>query len=313
MFYIYLIKNLVNNKIYIGQTKNKNSRWSQHKFSAKNNKSNMLITRAISKYGASSFSFEIIACSYSLDDINYLEQIIITQYNSTNPDIGYNLKPGGNNIERTDVEKQLISKGLKNYYKNNRGPRYGVKLSEETKRKQSVAMIGSKGTNLGKKFSDQWKKNISKSLIGRKFSEESLKKLSESHIGKSAPNRKLTKDQAGEIRELYRSGDYSQKTLGQMFNITQATVYSILHNKTYKEESLSIIPADNNSKIGFLKKFTDNDVLEIRRLYNNGEHTYKSLADIFNTKCWVIKSIVRGITYKYVNCLNDGEQNGQCT
>lgn len=310
MFYIYLIKNLINNKIYIGQTKNKNSRWSQHKFSAKHNKSNMLITRAISKYGASNFSFEIIACSSSLDNVNYLEQIIITQYNSNNPDVGYNLKPGGNNIERTDIEKQLISEGLKNYYKSNKGPRYGSKLSEETKRKQSLAKIGSKGTNLGKKFSDEWKTNISQSLIGRKFSEESLKKLSESHMGKSAPNRKLTKDQAGEIRELYRSGNYSQKTLGQMFSIKQATVYSILHNKTYKEESLNTTPTDNNSKIGFLKKFTDNDVLEIRRLYNNGGHTYKSLAELFSTKYWVIKSIIKGKTYKYVNFLNDGEQNG---
>ena len=58
---IYKITNLINNKIYIGQTINPISqRWSAHKSHAKNGSTHKL-GRAIRKYGEENFKIELIS------------------------------------------------------------------------------------------------------------------------------------------------------------------------------------------------------------------------------------------------------------
>lgn len=57
---IYKIQNLINGKIYIGQSKNIEKRWLRHKTTAfnKNDHSyNLPLYRAIRKYGLENFSF----------------------------------------------------------------------------------------------------------------------------------------------------------------------------------------------------------------------------------------------------------------
>ena len=56
MFYLYTITNLLNNKIYVGQTVRPKERWSQHKAYAKNNPV-QYVHRAIKKYGPENFEF----------------------------------------------------------------------------------------------------------------------------------------------------------------------------------------------------------------------------------------------------------------
>ncbi len=55
--YVYQITNLINNKKYIGITNNYIKRWSNHK---SGNSKNMVIGRAIEKYGIENFKFEIL-------------------------------------------------------------------------------------------------------------------------------------------------------------------------------------------------------------------------------------------------------------
>lgn len=49
-------------------------------------------------------------------------------------------------------------------------------------------------------------------------------------------NRKLTMDDAIEIRRLYRSGEYSSIQLSKMFGLSKGCVLRIIHNKSYREE-----------------------------------------------------------------------------
>lgn len=86
--YIYKITNLINNKIYIGQTNNPNRRWKEHRNS---NSGCIKLRNAIKKYGSENFIFEIIEGPI----INYdeREKYWITQYNSINE--GYNIAEGG--------------------------------------------------------------------------------------------------------------------------------------------------------------------------------------------------------------------------
>lgn len=90
-------------------------------------------------------------------------------------------------------------------------------------------------TNGGKNFPDEWKINISKSLIGKKLSEEHVKSLSESHKGNIATNRKLSKAQVKEMRFLYKNTKISQKELGNLYGLSQSTVHNIVNNFTYQE------------------------------------------------------------------------------
>lgn len=101
--YIYLIKNLINNKCYVGQTTTTiEHRWGQHS-SHHNGHSNMIIVNAINKYGKENFSinelykFEADSKSELLELLNNSEIETIKEYNTLTPN-GYNITSGGNNV-----------------------------------------------------------------------------------------------------------------------------------------------------------------------------------------------------------------------
>lgn len=88
-------------------------------------------------------------------------------------------------------------------------------------------------TNGGKKFSEEWKTNISKSLTGKKLSEQHIKSLSESHKGNIVSNRKLTFKVAEQIRDEYSFGNITQKQLGAKYGLSQDCIFKIIKKRTY--------------------------------------------------------------------------------
>ena len=88
---IYKITNLINGKIYIGQSVHPNKRWQEHKQHAKTNIDNYPIHAAINKYGEDNFSFEILKWT---EDYDNEERICIQKYNALVPN-GYNIIEGG--------------------------------------------------------------------------------------------------------------------------------------------------------------------------------------------------------------------------
>lgn len=86
---IYKIENLINHKIYIGQSKNPDYRFQQHCF--KREKYRSLINEAINKYGKENFSLEILGW---FEDYNEKEKEYIQKYRSLAP-YGYNIALGG--------------------------------------------------------------------------------------------------------------------------------------------------------------------------------------------------------------------------
>ena len=65
--YLYKITNIINNKKYIGITNNYKKRWSNHRCG---NSKNMVIAKAIKKYGKENFLFEIIKKNLTLEEDN---------------------------------------------------------------------------------------------------------------------------------------------------------------------------------------------------------------------------------------------------
>jgi hypothetical protein len=93
---IYKITNAINNKVYIGQTTR------SFKIRYRNNikkYTNIYLKRAIEKHGIDNFLIEEeIDCAYSKEELNEKEKKYIKLFNSDNPDYGYNIKSGGDNI-----------------------------------------------------------------------------------------------------------------------------------------------------------------------------------------------------------------------
>lgn len=165
---IYKITNLINGKIYIGQTtKTLKDRILQHRNAFVSNVDNYLYN-AMHKYGWDNFKFEAIDCSaqtkYELDK---LEQYYIKKYNSRID--GYNMTDGGESnpmdcprsrekhdrIMRTDDVRARISESMKASYAKRGGPteEHRKHLSERKK-----AMYASKqGDEVRAKFRANFK------------------------------------------------------------------------------------------------------------------------------------------------------------
>ena len=88
---IYKIENLINHKIYIGQSIEIERRFQKHL----NANDDFLIHKALRKYGKVSFSFQILE-ECKLAELDEREQFWINYYNSLIPN-GYNMIQGGSN------------------------------------------------------------------------------------------------------------------------------------------------------------------------------------------------------------------------
>lgn len=93
---IYKITNLINGKVYIGQSQDIYRRWKEHKY-ARNKRDCSALYGAFNKYGFENFSFEIIECC-PLELLNEREIYYISLYHSYIDDKksnGYNMTKGG--------------------------------------------------------------------------------------------------------------------------------------------------------------------------------------------------------------------------
>lgn len=103
--YIYIIKNLINDKVYIGQTsRNIEARWNQHKAAAlRGENQGIILYNAIRKYGIENFYISQLE-EVDLNNLNEREIYWIKFYNSQTPN-GYNVRAGGEDPGRKEVYK----------------------------------------------------------------------------------------------------------------------------------------------------------------------------------------------------------------
>jgi group I intron endonuclease len=183
---IYKVTNIVNGKMYIGQTVyDLKKRKGQHLYSVKSYKDNFYFHRAIRKYGPDNFKWKII---HECDNINFLDRFeifYIGYYDTYNN--GYNLTLGGGGSVGGKVSAETRHKlSIANSGKNN--PMYGKKRSVEFKKKMSEAKKGKKNPNYGKEMPVETRKKISETRIGMKHSIKARQKMSIINSGKNNPN-----------------------------------------------------------------------------------------------------------------------------
>jgi len=166
---IYKVKNLLNEKYYIGQALEFIKRKRCHISYSKKEKPTSYFHKALKKYGINNFDWKILCKCDSKNELDEMEFHYIKQYNSYITNNGYNMTWGGEGV----YGRKLC--GAKNGM-------YGKKHSKETLKKMSDMKKGKTPWNKDKKrppFSKEWKDNLSKALKGRIFSEESIKKMQE--------------------------------------------------------------------------------------------------------------------------------------
>ena len=131
-YIIYVHINKTNNKIYIGQTKQKLSRRFRH--NGEGYKKCSRFYEAIQKYGWDNFNHLILLENLTFEEANEIEKYLIKKYDSTNPEKGYNISLGGNGINLystniiTEKNKEHWSQGI---YDNIKTSVYCIELDKQ--------------------------------------------------------------------------------------------------------------------------------------------------------------------------------------
>lgn len=208
---IYKITNLLNGKIYIGQTIHPERRWIEHKQKARHEQEKFPIHLAIEKYGEENFSFEVIEWT---EDYDNEERRLIKEYNSIAPN-GYNIGAGGENhvmygednprnvVKNSDV--LLIIQDLKNNKMTDKAIAIKYGLTDKI-----IADI-----NHG----------YSHKIEGENYP-----------IRIKRGRQKLTLEQVKAIKKSLENSLISYAELGEIYGVTKQTIYSINTGKTFKEK-----------------------------------------------------------------------------
>jgi group I intron endonuclease len=170
MIGIYRIRNLINGKVYIGQSWDMESRWSRHR----NNEQNSHLKSAYGKYGIDNFEFTILREFHESGLTNSLltifEQKYMEEYDARNPKKGYNFKEAGPRGRHSEESKRKV--GEKNKLWDHSLPEYRAKLSESHKghapsgpKQHSVESRQKMSeTRKGKKFTEEHKQHLAAAL-----------------------------------------------------------------------------------------------------------------------------------------------------
>lgn len=176
---IYLIRNLVNGKGYVGQTKRSLFvRFSQHKKDAEK-RSDTALHRALRKYGPENFEIkEVATCDCAL--LDDLEKHYVEFYGTYAPTgHGYNLTIGGSTGPRERVVSEEGKRKLSEVHKGNSYAK-GHAVSDEAR----ALMSSAQKDREHRSPSEEERAKISATLKGHLVSEETRAKISEVQKGK---------------------------------------------------------------------------------------------------------------------------------
>jgi group I intron endonuclease len=134
---IYVVKNKINGKCYVGQTIQK---WPQRKNEHHSKPHpNSAIEMAIKKYGKENFSWKVIEQKITNQNhLNLLEKFYIIYYNSSVDKWGYNIREGGSHGRFSEETRKKMSKS----HKGGNNSMWGRRHPKKTIEKMSKAKYG---------------------------------------------------------------------------------------------------------------------------------------------------------------------------
>jgi len=163
---IYIIRNTLNDKVYIGQTSNLLKRWNSHKYLLRKNKhGNIHLQNSWNKNGESVFVYSVLE-NCAIDIINEREVYWINNFGGVECDKIFNLSAGGlgGGKRATEVCKKISA--------------------WQTGRKLSPSHVESlRRVATGRNHTENHKQYLSQLYKGRPLTEETKLKISESKKG----------------------------------------------------------------------------------------------------------------------------------
>jgi len=202
---IYKIENMINEKVYIGQTTiGFDERYSCDIYKYTHN---MHIKSSIKKYGFDNFKvIKIFDVAFSQKELDIKEDFWIKFYKSSNPKFGYNKRGGGNGGSLSEETKLKISNSKKGRLTGENNPQWGKR--------------GNLSPNWGREFTLETRLKLIEARKGRVFTDESKSKMSQSHKGKKFSEEtrlKMSKQRKGRVT-------YSTKVICLTTNLTFPSV-----------------------------------------------------------------------------------------
>lgn len=191
---IYIAKNKITGKAYIGQTIGSLvRRINQH---ANSNRQDYF-HKALRKYGKENFEWEVLEKAADIEHLNQLEAAYIAKYNTLIP-YGYNLATGGSNSKHNERTRKRLSDLAKLQWSN-----------EESKSKILNAILESpkaiearKQNGLNRKGVVHTEASKEKMSIAQKkkvMSNEAKQKISETLKARFRANKKGVEDETGKV------------------------------------------------------------------------------------------------------------------
>lgn len=239
--FIYLLTNIVNDKIYIGQT------WLPlHLRMGKdgsNYKNSVYLHNAIVKYGADNFKYEVLVKCEDQETADSLEEYYIDQYNSRNHEIGYNLKQGGRGGKHSEETKEKIRNSIKNKEWSSEaliGRAQGGKSWKGKKRGPHTE----EWKNDNSQRTKEWHQNNIHPMSGKNQSEEAKTKISKANRGRKLDpemvknrsiKRMMNPEREQAILQSYKDGKIISE-IEKEFKTGRSSIYRLLKRNNISRE-----------------------------------------------------------------------------
>lgn len=171
---IYIIRNKINSKFYIGSSCDIKKRWRRHRYDLnRNGHHNIYLQRAWNKYGKCNFEFEIILEEDNDVNLFKIEQKLLDGYFGMDDCYNVSPHPSGGDLLTNHPNRDKIIKKIAN------GVRKRNKNMSKQERIDKWGKFGKNNSNYGNKWPQSSRKRLSEYQKNRLKDPEERRKISE--------------------------------------------------------------------------------------------------------------------------------------